>query len=165
MCIRDSAGIAHEGLRAGGGYDKLARAIAERIADVPQLARLGLILDLRIGKRGRAVRAPVDDTVTLVNQALVIEVDKYLAHCLGAALVHGEALAFPVAGGAELFELADDAVAVLVLPVPHALEELLAAKVIAGLALLLAERLLHLDLGGDADVYKRQAPYPMQMLF
>ena len=146
------AGVAHEGLRAGGGYDEVARAIAERIADVPQLARLGLVLDLGVTQRGRAVRAPVDDAVALVDQALVIQVDEHLADRLGAALVHREALALPVAGRAELFQLADDAVAVFVLPVPDALKELLAAEVVTGQALLLAEVFLYLDLGRDARV-------------
>ena len=146
------AGIAHEGLRAGGGDHKVARAIAKRIADVPQLARLGLVLNLGVTQCGRAVRAPVDDAVALVDQALVIQVDEHLADRLGAALVHREALALPVAGRAELFQLADDAVAVFVLPVPDALEELLAAEVVAGQALLLAEVLLYLDLGRDARV-------------
>src|SRR5699024_2003493 len=90
--------------------------------------------------------------VTLVDQALVIQVDEHLAHGLGAALVHREALVLPVAGGAELFQLADDAVAVFVLPVPYALEELLAAEIVAGQALLLAEVFLYLDLGRDARV-------------
>ena len=147
-----NAGIAHEGLRAGGRNDQIARAVCQRIADVPQLARLGLVLDLRVGQRSRAVRAPVDDAVTLVDQTLIIEVDKHLADGLGAALVHREALALPVAGRAELFQLADDAVAVLVLPVPDALEELLAAEVVTGQALFLAQVLLNLDLGGNARV-------------
>ncbi len=37
-----------------------------------------------------------------VDQALVVQVYEYLDGRLGAALVHGEALAVPVAGGAEL---------------------------------------------------------------
>ena len=119
---------------------------------MPQLARLSLVLDLRIGKRSGAVRAPVDDAVSLVNQALVIEVDKHLAHRLGTALVHREALALPVAGRAELLELADNAVAILVLPVPDALEEFLAAEVVTGQALFLAQVLFHLDLGGNTRV-------------
>ena len=133
-----NAGIAHEGLRTGGRNH--------------QLARLGFVLNLSVGQRSRAVRAPVDDAVALVDQALVVQVYEYLADRLGAALVHGKALAVPVAGGAELFELADNAAAELVLPRPDALKEFLAAEVVTGQALLLAEVLLYFDLGCDTGV-------------
>ena len=46
---------------------------------------------------------------------------------LVAALVHREAQAIPVTGGAELFELLDNPAAVLILPRPGALQELFAA--------------------------------------
>ena len=59
---------------------------------------------------------------------------------------------------AELALLLDDAAAVLFLPRPDALEELLAAEVIAGLALLDAQLLLDLDLGGDAGVVRAGQP-------
>ena len=147
--VDGNTGIAHEGFRTGGRDHQIARAVRQRVADVPKLARLGLVLNLGVGQRSRAVRAPVDNTVALVDQALVIQVDKHLADCLGAALVHREALTLPVAGRAELFQLADNAVAVLVLPVPDALEEFLAAEVVTGQALFLAQVLLYLDLGSD----------------
>ena len=156
--VDGNAGIAHEGLRTGGRNHQLARAVRQRVADVPQLARLGFVLNLGVGQGGRAVRAPVDDAVALVDQALVVQVYEYLADRLGAALVHGEALAVPVAGGAELLELADDAVAELVLPRPYALEELLTAEVVTGQALLLAEVLLYLDLGCNTGVVGARHP-------
>ena len=156
--VDGNAGIAHEGLRTGGRNNEVARAVRQRIADVPQLARLGFVLNLSVGQRSRAVRAPVDDAVALVDKALVVQVYEYLADRLGAALVHGEALAVPVAGGAELFELADDAVAELVLPRPYALEELLTAEVVTGQALLLAEVLLYLDLGCNTGVIGTRHP-------
>src|SRR5262249_19038654 len=52
----------------------------------------------------------------------------------------------------ELFELVEDAALVLVLPLPDALDQLLAAEVAARLALLLAHALLHHSLRGDAGV-------------
>ena len=162
--VDGNAGIAHKGLRTGGRNHQLARAVRQRIADVPQLARLGFVLNLSVGQRSRAVRAPVDDAVALVDEALVVQVYEYLADRLGAALVHGEALALPVTGRAELFQLADDAVAELVLPVPDTLQKLLAAEVITGLALLLAEVLLDLDLGCDAGVVGARHPQSLVAL-
>ena len=156
--VDSNAGIAHEGLRTGGRNHQLARAVRQRIADVPQLARLGFVLNLSVGQRSRAVRAPVDDAVALVDKALVVQVYEYLADRLGAALVHGEALAVPVAGGTELFKLADNAAAELVLPRPYALKELLAAEVVTGQALLLAEVLLYFDLGCNTGVIGARHP-------
>ena len=75
-----------------------------------------------------------------------------MAHRLGQPLVHGEAGALPIAGHAQLLLLLHNAAAVLVLPVPYPLQELLPAQVVAGEALLLPQLLLHLDLGGDARV-------------
>ena len=49
-----------------------------------------------------AVGAPVDDAVPTVNQALFIELHKHLLDGMAAALIHGKALLFPIAGGAQL---------------------------------------------------------------
>ena len=147
-----NARIAHHRLRTGGGDDDIAAAVGERVADIPEVARLVDILDLRVGERRQAVRAPVDDAAALVDQALIVELAERLAHGLGAALVHREAGAGPVTARAHLLLLLDDAVAVLFLPFPHALKELLAAEVVAGQALLGAQLLLDLNLRGDARV-------------
>ena len=116
-----NARIAHHRLRTGGGDDDIAAAVGERVADIPEVARLVDILDLRVGERRQAVRAPVDDAAALVDQALIVELAERLAHGLGAALVHREAGAGPVTARAHLLLLLDDAVAVLFLPLPHAL--------------------------------------------
>ena len=130
-------GIAHHGFRTGGGHHNIAAAIRERIADIPQMTGLVHILHLGVRQSGQAVGAPVDDAAALVNEALVVQLAEGLADGLGAALVHGEAGTLPIAGGADLLLLLNDAVAVLFLPLPHALQELLAAQVVAGLALFL----------------------------
>ena len=146
------AGIAHHRLGTGGSDDNVAAAVGERIADIPEVTGLINVLDLRVGERRQAMRTPVDDAAALINEALVVQLAEGLAHGPGAALVHREAGAGPVAARAHLLLLLDDAVAVLFLPFPHALKELLTAKVVAGQALLGAQLLLHLDLGGDAGV-------------
>ena len=150
--VHGHAGVAHHGLGTGGGHHDVAGTVRQRIADIPQMAGLVHILHLGVRQGGNAVGAPVDDAAALVDETLVVQLAEGLPDGLGAALVHGEAGAAPVAGNAHLLLLLDDAVAVLLLPLPDPLQELLPAQVIAGLALLDAQLFLHLDLGGDAGV-------------
>ena len=119
--VNGNAGIAHHRLGTGGGDDNIAAAVGERIADMPEVPGLVDILDLSIGKRGQAVRTPVDDAASLVDESLVVQLAEGLAHGAGAAFIHREAGTAPVAARAHFFLLLDDAVAVLFLPLPHAL--------------------------------------------
>ena len=122
------------------------------------MARLLGVFDLGVGQGRGAVRAPVDDAAAAVDEPLVIEIHKHLAHRARTALIHREALAIPVAGGAELFQLLDDAPAVLVFPRPHALKKFFAPEVVAGDTLVLAQIFLDLDLCGDASVVRARQP-------
>ncbi len=150
--VHGYAGVAHHGFRPGGGDYQVAGAVGQRIADMPQVTGLVLILHLRIGEGGDAVGAPVDNAAALVDESLAIQLAKGLPHGLGATLVHGEAGTAPVTGDAHLLLLGHDASAVLLFPLPHPLEELFTAQVVAGQALLRPQLLLHLDLGGDTGV-------------
>ena len=67
-------------------------------------------------------------------------------------LVHGEALARPVAGGAEPLQLIDDQAAGLFLPFPDAAHELVAAELAAVRLLALHQLPLDHHLGGDAGM-------------
>ena len=156
--VHRHAGIAHHGLGTGGGDDDIAGAVGQRIADVPQIAGLFGVFHLGVGQGGQAVGTPVDDAAALVDQALFIQLAEGLADSAGAALVHGEAVTAPVAGCAHLLLLLHDAAAVLLLPRPDALQELLAAQIVAGQAFALTQLLLHLDLGGDAGVVAAGQP-------
>ena len=156
--VHRHAGVAEHGFGAGGGDDDVAAAVGERIADVPQVAGLVGVLHLGVGKGGQAVGAPVDDAAALVDQALVVQLAERLADGAGATLVHGEAVAAPVAGGTHLFLLLHDAAAVLFLPRPDTLQELLASQIVAGQSFGFTQLLLHLDLGGDAGVVAAGEP-------
>ena len=153
-----NAGVAQHGLGTGRCNDELLVRVLDRIADIPEVAGDVLIFDLGVGQRGAAVRAPVDDAAALVDKALLIEVAEGLAHSLGADIVHREAAAAPVAGDAHALLLLDYTVAVLLLPVPDALKELVAAEIVAGLALLLAQHLFDLYLGRDAGMVNAGQP-------
>src|SRR6185369_10049221 len=101
-----------------------------RIADVPQMALLLLVFDLYVGKRGMTAGAPVDQSVVPIDQPVFIKFDEYGADRLRQALVHGEPFAFPVAGGSQPFELADDLPAGLGFPSPHPLDERISAEIV-----------------------------------
>ena len=154
---RDAA-VAEHRLGARGGDGQILVAVLERVADIPERAGHILILDLRVGQGGAAVRAPVDDAVALVDEALFIQLAERLAHGLRAALIHGEAAAIPVAGHAERLLLLDDAVAVLLFPRPDALQKRVTPEIVAGQALFLAQHLLDLDLRGNAGVIRAGHP-------
>ena len=122
-----------------------------------ELAVVVLVLDLDVGDRGQAARAPVDDALGAVDQPVVVEPLEDRLDGPGQALVHGEALARPVDAVAERLHLAEDLAAGLLLPLPDALDERLAAEVVAGLALL-GELALDDVLGGDAGVVHAGQP-------
>ena len=94
--------IAEHRLGAGGGDLDILVAALDRVLDVPEMSCLLAVFDLRVGEGGSAVRTPVDDAVAAVDQPFFIEVDEDLLDCAGAAFVHREALARPVAGRAQL---------------------------------------------------------------
>ena len=106
-------------------------AAGERILEVPHVAVDFAVLDLEVGDRGLELRVPVDQPLAVIDQALLVERDEDLEHGLRQALVHGEALARPVAGGAEALQLVEDRAAGFVLPLPDLVDEGLAAHVAA----------------------------------
>ncbi|OPY10226.1 MAG: hypothetical protein A4E67_00646 [Syntrophaceae bacterium PtaB.Bin038] len=80
-----------------------------------------------------------------------------LADRPGETLVHGETLAFPVAGAAQALQLVQDDAAVLLLPLPDALDELLPAQVVPRLSLL-GQLLLDHVLRRDPGVVRARHP-------
>ena len=147
-----NGGITEHGFRAGGCHLDIAVLTFDGILDVPEEAGLLGVFDFCVRQCRGAVRTPVDDAVTAVNQSLIIEIDEHFPHGTGAAIVHGKALARPIAGGTQLFELPCNACLVGVLPRPYAAQEFLTSEVVARLSLVHAQALLHLDLRGYAGV-------------
>ena len=149
--VNGETGVADLGLRPH-------RAERERpVLDVDELRVALLALHLEVGEHRLAARAPVDDVVALVDQALLPEAHEDLAHRPREAGVHGEALPRPVARGPQPLELADDGAARFLLPLPDARRERLAPEVFLRLALQ-RELLLDLDLGGDPRVVRAGKP-------
>ena len=150
--------IAQQRFRTCRRNRKILVRVLYKILNVPEVTRMFFILNLRVGQRRRTVGTPVDNTVTLIDEPLVVEADKHLQHRVGTALVHRKALPVPVARAAELLKLADNTVAVLLLPVPYALQKRFAPEVVARFALLVAQHFLNLDLCCDAGVVRTRNP-------
>ena len=154
------ARVAEHGLGARSGDDDVVLAVdrlGQRVAQVPQVALLVLILGLVVRDGGGAVGAPVDDALATVDQAVVVPVAEDLAHGLGIVLVHGEALVVEVDGAAHTLDLLDDDAAVLVGPIPASVDKLVATDLQAADALTL-ELLVDLSLRGDTGVVGTQHP-------
>ena len=128
--------IAEHCLRACGSHDHSRPAVCCRIADVPQVPLSLFMLDLEVGETCRATRAPVGDTGAAIDQPLLVEQHKGLSHRARIAIIQREALAAPVHGGPETLELLADVVVVGLLDLPHALDEGLAADIMARQAFL-----------------------------
>ena len=90
--VNGNGGIAEHGLGTGGCNFDIAVLALDRVLDVPEVTGLILVLYLSVRKRGKAVRAPVDNSVSAVDKSLVVKVYEYLANCSGAALVHSKSL-------------------------------------------------------------------------
>jgi hypothetical protein len=138
---------------------RLARLwVDQRIAQVPEAALHGLVLDLVIGDRRLQLAVPVDEAIAAVDQPVFEHPEEGLAHRRRADRIHREALPIPVAGAAHALLLAHDALLILLLPLPDALDEGLAADVVAGLAFEVEEPRLHHRLRGDAGVVRARHP-------
>src|SRR5690606_2663696 len=145
------------GHRLGTGRGDGDGVVPVAVLHGDELAVVVLVLDLDVGDRGQAARAPVDDALGAVDQLVVVEPLEDGLDGPGQALVHGEALTRPGDAVAEAAHLAADLATGLVLPLPDPLDERLTAQVVAGLALL---GQLPLDdvLRGDAGVVHARLP-------
>ena len=155
-----NARVAEHGLGARGGDDDVILAVdrlGQRVAQVPKVALLVLVLGLVVRDGGGAVGAPVDDALAAVDQTVVVPVAEDLAHGLRVVLVHGKALVIEVDGAAHALDLLDDDAAVLVGPIPASVDKLVAADLQAADALTL-ELLVDLSLRGDTGVVGTQHP-------
>ncbi len=163
--MHGNGGVAQHGLGPrGGDHDEggwivgVERRPLDRIAQMPEMPLGVELLDLEIGNGGEQLGVPIDEALVLVDEARAIEIDEHLTHGAGQALVHGESEPRPVAGAAEPLQLADDGVARLFFPLPHALDEGLAAHGAAVGLLPFQQLTLDHHLGGDAGVIGARLP-------
>ena len=151
VLVNGNGGIAEHCFGTGCGYFKHFARFLNLVEDVPEVAVLLLVLNLGVGNRGVAVRAPVYHAVAAIDFALVIKLYENFLNSVRAALVKRKALAAPVAAYSKLSELTGNSSAVLALPFPRALKEFFASQIVFGNAFL-AHSLNNFRLGGDRGV-------------
>ena len=124
--------IAQKGFGAGCRKLQIAAAVRKRIAQMPEMPSLLLVLNLRVGNRGLTMWTPVDNSFSAVDKSLFVKPYENLFNRFITALVKGETLPFPVAGGAHFLKLFNNSSAVLLFPVPSAFQKAVPADVLLG---------------------------------
>ena len=123
-------GVSKQRLRTSGCHNQCTVSIFEVIADMIKVAALFAVLNFKIGKCSATSRTPVSYALALINETLLVEVYECGPHSRTWALVKCECCAGPVAGCAYALRLLINPAAVSVHPLPHALVELVAPKVV-----------------------------------
>ncbi len=152
--------VSEHGLGTRGGNDDVILTVdgfGERVAQMPQMPILFLVLGLIVGDGGGAVRAPIHDALTAIDKVVVVPIAEHLADRLRVVGVHGEMRIGEVDGAAHALDLLDDVSAVFMCPVPAGIDERIAADLAARDALG-GELLVNLRLRGDAGMVGAQNP-------
>ena len=148
--------VAQERLRPGRRHGQARRlagpGIDHVVADVPEVALHRLVEDLVVADGRLQERVPVDQPLAAPHETLAEQPQEGLADSPRAAVVEREPHAVPVAAGAEVAELPEDPLLILLLPGPDPRDEPLAAEIVAGELFLLEQPPLHDRLRGDAGV-------------
>ena len=151
--VHGHSDVGHDGFGTSGGDEQLAAAVGKLVTDGVKLALGGGHDDFLIGKSGAEHGVPVHHAAATVDEAFLEQLGEGACHLRGKHIVHGESLALPVAGAAQLLKLLDDDAAVLFLPVPHHVHESLTAHIVAGAGRrFLGQFLFHAGLRGNACV-------------
>ncbi len=176
--VNGHAGVAQHGLRPGRGDDDeaarlelgrlavlvegdrvlIGHAVGQRIGEVPIGAVDLLLLDLQVRDGRLEMRVPVHQTLVAIDQAVLVQLDEDLADGGVQPFVQGEAFAAPVARRAQATQLAHDGPAGFGLPLPHLLDEGVAAHVAPPRRALGRQLALDHHLGGDARVVGARQP-------
>ncbi|KAH9406922.1 hypothetical protein TYRP_013189 [Tyrophagus putrescentiae] len=117
-----------------------------------------LLVHLNVADGGAKGAAPVDQALGAVDETALVQLHKGLRNRLAHLRVQCEGGPAPVGADAENLQLLVDAVALLVLPLPHLLDEGLTANVVARDLSLTHQLLLDDDLRADASVVAARVP-------
>ena len=125
------ARITQHGLWTSSSYGNVLNAINrlfEWITQVPKMALLVSILCLIVRDRSLAMRTPVYDALTAINELVMIPINKDLANSLSVLRRHSELLVIKINGAAHALNLRNNGSAVLARPIPASIQEFLATN-------------------------------------
>ena len=153
--------VSEDGFRTGGGDVHVLPVQSlsgnKGITDVVHVAVFFAVFDFEVGDGGFQYRVPVDETLTAIDKAVVVEFDEEGAHGAREGVIHGEAFARPVKRGTQAAQLPHDLPAGFGFPFPHFGGEGFTAEVVPRFALRVQ---LALDdhLRGDTGVVAARLP-------
>ena len=98
------------------GHRHVAAAVFQRVAQIPHVSVDVVHFDFVVRQRRARHGVPVHQSFTAVNQVVTEQLKEGLADSRGTHFVHGESSAVPVAGAAQLPQLAQNDGFVFVLP-------------------------------------------------
>ncbi len=138
---------------------RLARfGIDDRIVNVPEVPFLGDVLDFVVADGGLQKGVPIDQPLATIDLFLGKQVKEGGPHRGGALFIEREASAVPIAAASHPFELTEDPLLVLVLPLPDPLDQAFATDVMSRKILLFLEPTFHHRLRRDPGVVGSRHP-------
>ena len=96
-------------------------AIADFIADLPEMTVFGFVVDFEIGENGLGNRIPVHEPFIAIDEPFFEEANENFGHGAARSFVHRKSLAIPIARCAQDLQLFDDIRTLLAFPRPNAL--------------------------------------------
>ena len=152
--------------RRGQGHAlRLARlGVDDGIVEVPEVARHGLVKDLVVADGRLQHGVPVHQPLAAIDQPVAEHLEERMPHRPGALRIEREAGPLPIAGAAHFLELAEDPLFVVVLPLPDAGHEPLAAQLVPAELFLLQQAAFDHGLRGDARVVGARHPQGLEAL-
>ena len=133
-----NASITQHSLWTSSCYSNVFNAINglfKWIAQVPKMALLVSVLCLIVRDGSLAMRTPVYNALTAINELVMIPINKDLTNSLSVLRRHGELLVIKINGAAHALNLRNNSSAVLARPIPAGIHELLATNLKARNAL------------------------------
>ena len=150
--MHGDGGVTQHGLGPGGRKGEAFVGADDGVGERPEMPLDVLGEDLVVSDGGLQVGVPVDEALAAVDQPVAEQLEEGVPDRARTDVIEGEAGAPPVATGPQLPELVENPLLVLVLPVPDAPDQRLAANVVPGLAFLLEHSAFDHRLGGDAGM-------------
>ena len=155
--FRPRRGQGHKTGFAGLGID-------DRVIEVPETARHGLVKDFVVADGRLQHGVPVHQPLAAIDQPVAEHFEERMPHRPGALRIEREAGPLPIAATAHFLELAEDPLFVVVLPLPDPGHEPFAAQLVPAELLLLQQTAFDHGLRGDAGVIGARHPEGFETL-